>query len=109
VLTAFGLVDENGDAVIDPSKSRKTVEQGAATSVWCATSPKLDGLGGLYAQDCDIARSSSPAARSTSSSDHPARRHDLAVDPDIAAQLWAASEKLTHVRLPHEDHASLRH
>ena len=40
VLTAFGLVDENGDAVIDPSKSRKTVEQGAATSVWCATSPK---------------------------------------------------------------------
>ena len=55
MLTAFGLVDDDGNAIIDPDKSRKTIEQGAATTVWCATSPQLDGLGGLYAQDCDIA------------------------------------------------------
>ena len=101
VLTAFGLVDENGDAVIDPSKSRKTVEQGAATSVWCATSPKLDGLGGLYAQDCDIAPLVEPSeALDIAFGSPPLGVMTYAVDPDIAAQLWAASEKLTHVRLP---------
>ncbi len=31
------------------------MEQGAATSVWCATNPRLDGLGGVYCEDCDIA------------------------------------------------------
>ncbi len=34
----------------------KTVPQGAATSVWCATSGQLDGMGGVYCEDCDIAR-----------------------------------------------------
>ena len=33
----------------------KTAEQGAATSVWCATSPQLDGMGGVYCEDVDIA------------------------------------------------------
>ena len=55
VLEAVGMVDADGAAVLDPSKGWKSVEQGAATSVWCATSPDLEGKGGLYAQDCDIA------------------------------------------------------
>src|SRR5262249_42049501 len=29
----------------------KTPEQGAATSVWCATSPQLEGKGGVYCLD----------------------------------------------------------
>ena len=33
----------------------KTPEQGAATATWCATSPQLDGMGGVYCEDCDIA------------------------------------------------------
>ena len=32
----------------------KTVEQGAATTIWCATTPQLDGMGGLYCEDCDV-------------------------------------------------------
>ncbi|WP_261807866.1 hypothetical protein [Paenibacillus sp. N3.4] len=32
----------------------KTTEQGAATSVWCLTSPQLDGKGGIYCMDADI-------------------------------------------------------
>src|SRR5262249_26485693 len=35
----------------------KNAEQGAATSVWCATSPQLDGMGGVYCEDVDIAES----------------------------------------------------
>ncbi len=34
----------------------KTIEQGAATSVWCATNNALNGMGGVYCEDCDIAR-----------------------------------------------------
>lgn len=32
----------------------KTVEQGAATSVWCAVSEQLEGKGGVYCEDVDI-------------------------------------------------------
>jgi NAD(P)-dependent dehydrogenase (short-subunit alcohol dehydrogenase family) len=43
---AAGVIDEQGKPIHDPSKNIKTVEQGAATSVWCATSPQLDGRSG---------------------------------------------------------------
>jgi NAD(P)-dependent dehydrogenase (short-subunit alcohol dehydrogenase family) len=33
----------------------KTSEQGAATSVWCAASPQLEGRGGVYCMEVDIA------------------------------------------------------
>jgi len=33
----------------------KNTEQGAATSVWCATSAQLEGMGGVYCEDVDIA------------------------------------------------------
>jgi NAD(P)-dependent dehydrogenase (short-subunit alcohol dehydrogenase family) len=34
----------------------KTVPQGAATSVYAATAPELDGHGGAYLEDCGVAR-----------------------------------------------------
>ncbi|HKA88442.1 MAG TPA: hypothetical protein VKE22_12295 [Haliangiales bacterium] len=33
----------------------KTTEQGAATSVWCAASAQLDGMGGVYCEDVEVA------------------------------------------------------
>ncbi|MBK7949284.1 MAG: SDR family NAD(P)-dependent oxidoreductase [Deltaproteobacteria bacterium] len=33
----------------------KQVPQGAATSVWAATAPELEGKGGVYCEDCGIA------------------------------------------------------
>jgi hypothetical protein len=51
----MGVIDENGAPVIDPARNMKTVEQGAATSVWCTTSPQLDGLGGVYCENSDVA------------------------------------------------------
>ena len=101
VLTAFGLVDDDGNALIDPARSRKTADQGAATTVWCATSPRLDELGGLYAQDCDIAPLVKPSdSLNLSFGSPPLGVMTYAVDPDIAEQLSYVSEKLTHVRLP---------
>ena len=69
----------------------KTVEQGAATSVWCATSPQLAGIGGVYCEDCDI-------ASLVVEGDMTRGVAAYAVDPDAAERLWAMSEHLTGVR-----------
>jgi NAD(P)-dependent dehydrogenase (short-subunit alcohol dehydrogenase family) len=58
--------------------TRKSLEQGAATSVWAATAPGLETVGGSYLADCQV-------------SDHHAA---WAVDPGGAARLWALSEEL---------------
>jgi NAD(P)-dependent dehydrogenase (short-subunit alcohol dehydrogenase family) len=51
-MVEAGWVDEHGTLV---ATHFKTPEQGAATQVWAATSPRLAGLGGVFCQDCDIA------------------------------------------------------
>lgn len=99
VLEAVGMVDANGAAVLDPSKGWKSIEQGAATSVWCATSPQLEGMGGLYAQDCDIARlldHTDPEVIAAANSFGPAALGvmDYALDRDSAERLWTLSEEL---------------
>ena len=70
----------------------KTVEQGAATSVWCAVSPLLEGHGGAYCKDCNIA---APWVEGTPpyTGVHPHVR-----DAAAAAAWWAASERMTGVR-----------
>jgi hypothetical protein len=44
-LWAVGIIDEHGKPILDPARNLKTVQQGAATIVWYATSPQLDGHG----------------------------------------------------------------
>jgi len=99
VLEAVGMIDDEGHAVLDATKGWKSVEQGAATSVWCATSTLLDGRGGLYAQDCDIAPlldHTDPDVIAAVNSFGPAALGvmDYALDPDVADRLWALSEQL---------------
>jgi NAD(P)-dependent dehydrogenase (short-subunit alcohol dehydrogenase family) len=64
----------------------KSVEQGSATSVWGATSPDLEGKGGLYLEDCQIAERAGPGSRGG------VQAH--AVDPALADRLWSLSEEL---------------
>ena len=85
---ALGWLNEDGTTK-DPSMF-KSPEQGAATQVWAATSPQLDGMGGVYLEDCDIAE---PTVE-----DGPRRgvaRH--AIDPDEAERLWTLSAERTGV------------
>ena len=35
--------------------SFKTIEQGAATTIFCTTNPLLAGFGGVYCENCDVA------------------------------------------------------
>jgi len=54
-VSAVPVADERGQPFTDPANYVKSIEQGAATNVWCATSSQLDGKGGVYCEDCDIA------------------------------------------------------
>lgn len=70
----------------------KSVEQGAATSIWCAVSPRLEGKGGVYCEDCDIA-----AAWSEGMPRYSGVRQ-WAVDTAQAQRLWTMSEAMTGVK-----------
>ena len=61
------------------------VPTGAATQVWAATSPSLEGSGGIYLEDCAIA-GPTPGDGSAGYAPH-------AVDPEAAACLWEWSER----------------
>lgn len=62
----------------------KSVEQGAATSVWVAVSGSLEGIGGLYLEDCGISEiDDTPGAQTGYSS--------WVTDPVAAADLWKKS------------------
>lgn len=89
-IEAFGIFDKDGRPIIDPQNNKKTIGQGAATSIWCATSPQLEGMGGVYCADCDIARAL-PTNESTEM--HGVRPR--ATDPVAAGRLWQLSEQLT--------------
>ena len=87
-MEAIGFRDPDGNIPAHIAALFKTIEQGAATTVWCATSRQLDGMGGVYCEDCDIAEAL------------PADTKELrgvmpwAMDPEAAERLWAHSEKL---------------
>lgn len=94
-LRAAGAIDENGAPIRDPAKGRKTVGQGAATSVWCATSPQLNGLGGVYCQDCNIASMVFDGHEDKGRiGSIPLGVMPYAVDSQSADRLWRLSEHL---------------
>lgn len=64
----------------------KTIPAGAATSVWAATSPSLEGRGGLYLEDCGIGELKTDPMASSG-------YFAYATDPSSAARLWAVSEE----------------
>ncbi|PZG12636.1 SDR family NAD(P)-dependent oxidoreductase [Nonomuraea aridisoli] len=98
-LRAMGLLDESGRPVIDPDNEKKTPGQGASTGVFAATSPLLDGIGGVYLKDNDISplddepKSVDLAAGALPS----ANVVPHALDPESARRLWELSEQLLKV------------
>ena len=81
---------KNADGTIPPAVAAlfKSPEQGASTTVWAATSAQLDGMGGVYCEDCDIAR------LGDENSQRWEHVRTWACDPDQAARLWQASEAM---------------
>ncbi|MGW4522943.1 SDR family NAD(P)-dependent oxidoreductase [Amycolatopsis sp. NPDC004378] len=85
-LVAAGMLDADGQVTGEV----KTPEQGAATQVWAATSAQLDGLGGVYLEDCDIAEPAPADGTRTGVKDY-------AIDRAFAERLWTVSAELTGV------------
>ena len=55
-MIAFGWIDEAGNV----AQGFKTTEQGASTSVWAAVGGELEGVGGLYLENCAQAEPANP-------------------------------------------------
>jgi NAD(P)-dependent dehydrogenase (short-subunit alcohol dehydrogenase family) len=87
----MGFYDENGNMLPEVAANLKTIPQGAATTVWCATTPLLDDYGGVYCEDCNIAK----LASKDSIGSHGVELYSL--DEMNAKGLWKLSEKLTGV------------
>lgn len=93
-LRLYGVLDEQGRPIIDPANNKKTPEQGAATSVWCATSRQLEGRGGVYCENCDI------AVPVPGDSTELLGVRPWAMSRELASELWTLSEQLTGIRFP---------
>jgi NAD(P)-dependent dehydrogenase (short-subunit alcohol dehydrogenase family) len=66
----------------------KSIPQGAATSVWAATHPSLETVGGSYFEDCHIAELATDQVMGGQG------YLSYALDAEAAARLWQVSEKL---------------
>jgi NAD(P)-dependent dehydrogenase (short-subunit alcohol dehydrogenase family) len=84
---ASGTIDEAGNPI---NPRFKSPEAGAATQVWAATSSRLDGIGGVYLEDCEVAVPWTDDQEFTGVK-------EWATDPDQAARLWELSAALTGV------------
>ena len=98
LLRQMGFFDKDGNMPPEVLASLKTVSQGAATTVWAATSPLLNELGGVYCEDADIAEllPEDPSIPSK------AKLHESGVlayslDQRNAKRLWDLTEQMTGI------------
>jgi NAD(P)-dependent dehydrogenase (short-subunit alcohol dehydrogenase family) len=91
-LKRLGVTDDDGNAT--GRADFKSPEAGASGAVWAATSPQLNGIGGVYIEDTDVA---------SRTEDLPEDQQEArgvnawATDPEAAAKLWEVSAALTGV------------
>lgn len=95
IAKAAGMIDEQGQVIIDPEKGWKTVEQGASTIVWAATSPLLVDQGGAYCADCNVDR----PAPDEEAHFPPVGVSPSVTDPVTAGRLWQMCEGLSGARI----------
>jgi NAD(P)-dependent dehydrogenase (short-subunit alcohol dehydrogenase family) len=96
-LRARGAIDEEGRPVVDLARGYKSAPQGAATSVWCATSPQLDGMGGVYCEDVEVSPVLVDADNSPGQVSSDIGVRPWAIDAAAVEHLWTLSEKLAGI------------
>ncbi|HEV2865332.1 MAG TPA: oxidoreductase [Allosphingosinicella sp.] len=87
-MVALGWKNPDGSLPERVAALFKTPEQGASTTLWALTSARLDGMGGLYCEDCDVARLADEKSQ---------RWHHVrpwACSEEGADRLWAMSEAM---------------
>ncbi|QSB29254.1 SDR family NAD(P)-dependent oxidoreductase [Flavobacterium sp. CLA17] len=92
VFQKMGFLDQDGNILPEVAAKLKSIPQGAATTLWCATSILLDNIGGVYCEDADIAQ----LANDVESVElYGVEAYSL--DEANAKRLWDLSEKMTVV------------
>ena len=87
-MIALGWLDKDGQPSAMAASMFKTPSQGATTTLWAATSPQLDNMGGVYCENCDVAamQQDDPGACYMGMA-------PWVVDTEQAERFWALSEK----------------
>ena len=90
-MVALGWMDEDGSPSEMAKNFFKTTSQGASTTLWCATNSDLSSFGGVFCEDCEVAKRKNEV-------DESLQRYfgvaDWAVDTDEASKLWDVTEKM---------------
>ena len=90
-MVALGWMDKDGAPSEMAKNFFKTTSQGASTTLWCATSSSLNEIGGVFCEDCDVAKRKNEV-------DESLQRYfgvaDWAIDTDEASKLWDITEKM---------------
>jgi len=97
----MGTHDKDGNIFPEVAARLKNVSQGAATSVWCATSPQLNDIGGVYCENADIAELDKGDIEHKY--DDPLSLRGVkpySVDAANAQRLWILSEVMTGIHFP---------
>lgn len=91
LLKKLGYIDDDGNIKPEVMTKLKSIPQGAATTLWCATSPLLENIGGVYCEDADIA----PLAEPGSAGQYGVEEYSL--EELSAARLWDLSQQMTGI------------
>src|SRR5690606_20953076 len=86
-LQQFGFYNQDGEPNKEVIDSLKTVPEGTATTIWAATSPLLNTIGGVYLEDGDVAELAVDEGFTNG-----VKAYSL--DKNKAEQLWDLSEKM---------------
>jgi len=95
----MGLCDAEGNILPEVAARLKTIPQGAASTVWCATSPMLKNIGGVYCENADIAELD--LGQIEHKYDDPSTIRGVrlySLDEKNAKRLWALSEEMTGIK-----------
>lgn len=87
----MGFLDAEGNLLPEVAASLKTIPQGAATTVWCASSALLNNIGGVYCEDADVAVLASETSMSNGVKPY-------SLDVNNAKRLWTLSEEMTGIK-----------
>jgi len=91
----MGTHDEDGHLKPEVAAKLKNIAQGAATTVWCATTPQLNEIGGVYCEDADVAELDE--GNIVHNYEDPATLRGVkpySLNADQAQHLWTLTEQL---------------
>jgi len=86
----LGYSDAEGNILPEVAASLKTISQGAATTLWAATSKSLNDIGGVYCENADIA-----SLNSNEKIIGGVKAYSL--DEKNAKRLWKLSQEMTGI------------